>query len=614
MRITLLALIACTSFAVSVKVQHLNDFWVHSDYEVSKRILGSPSSVIVENDGFHETAYSTIEKSVIDYSLNVELEYVRQGAVYDESRISFISSNPDVIKISGSVAEHVTSGEAEIFTYLDDHLLIKRQVVTTEVLTDDVQYGYIRAAKGTLARHIDDFARDRIEPLIDAGLVASPINGVQYNDVLNIFSKWNEGGEFDRNTNMWAYGPDYTGYPAYRGMNAGTDYPPGSIYSRTYGEGAFVAPLLTPRHSTGAGHVGWQIGTALNFIDNNGNVVTRTIIAQYIPPNTDQRYFLLNEDVPVTIKPWPVGYAALDYFTEPENLVAYDVSAQTYTDKVTGWSFPTEQRNGLVMGVPFFRRNQFNDMSLYRMGMALQPNPDEGNSSVFIHTHRNASPIYDNFSDSEEFYRPGDVHYEFFSEAPLNPGSEFSPYGYGAPLVGGDSGTWAHWVINGEAVAAGRSDGTIVLTAEDLNEMIKRVDQVAGVTSYDASGNWSSWPNDGSHYKVAYPDLSMFPNFETKNFVIADDTGALSGIADKWSGLYTETVTPTTWVRAASERDLERFRFFYDNGVWNFESQTRVSYSENWPTGWNYVAEGAGSASSPAEADFQIIELTINNP
>lgn len=127
-------------------------------------------------------------------------------------------------------------------------------------------------------------------------------------------TKGNGSGGWTRNSDCWLNGIDLTcmsPYNSYSGYNrAGT--------------------LISPRHFVYAHHYTFPVGTTLIFVDNNSNVVTRTMTAQLEIDGSDCEIGVLDSDVPSSI-----SFARV----LPKNYAAY---------------LPTN-----VTGIPFIATNQY---------------------------------------------------------------------------------------------------------------------------------------------------------------------------------------------------------------------------------------------------------------
>lgn len=66
------------------------------------------------------------------------------------------------------------------------------------------------------------------------------------------------------------------------------------------------ATVISPRHVFGAAHWRPFVGMVVKFVDNNNNVITRTIVAEQTDYDTDHWVALLNQDLPPSITPFKV--------------------------------------------------------------------------------------------------------------------------------------------------------------------------------------------------------------------------------------------------------------------------------------------------------------------
>lgn len=305
--------------------------------------------------------------------------------------------------------------------------------------------------------------------------------------------------------------------------------------------------LVTPQHLIGTRHSNYvhSIGETMIFQDESGALVSRTILSRAVQA-------VFTSDIAVYTLSEPTALVPFFRLLPPEALEV--VSGATPSYPLT--NIPDS-------GIPVLGTHKTNKVSVFYLTPSF-PSDDERIRFLDAPFYSDGIPAYPTYSDFE-------------LEAQT-----------------GTSGNPIFTVVNGVPVLISLFSGPT--NGPDLSSLVDEINTL--ILAADASAGVSTG------YTVTVLDLSEYPNTVSSNYAVVTDDGSVTGTAGKASGLYTEVVSPTTWARAARWDDLERFRLYYDNGVWNFESQTRLSAENEWPTEWTYLAEGSGSASSPVGSSF----------
>lgn len=104
-----------------------------------------------------------------------------------------------------------------------------------------------------------------------------------------LWTTWNAGVSYARNTSCWASGVDLTPIAVWNSETA------------AYGNSWRGQTLISPRHYIGAAHWAVSVGTTLHFVTSDNTLVTRTVTATQTIAGTDILVGVLNSDVPGTI-------------------------------------------------------------------------------------------------------------------------------------------------------------------------------------------------------------------------------------------------------------------------------------------------------------------------
>lgn len=70
--------------------------------------------------------------------------------------------------------------------------------------------------------------------------------------------------------------------------------------------GGIGGSSVTPRHVLNCNHAGFQAGRSLFFVDDNGTVISRTVVQSVYLGSNDVQVMILNADLPATVHPFKV--------------------------------------------------------------------------------------------------------------------------------------------------------------------------------------------------------------------------------------------------------------------------------------------------------------------
>lgn len=190
------------------------------------------------------------------------------------------SSNPAVITPTSGDAfkwTFVSNGSAVLKLTTSTGLEYNKPVTTSTSggSTTSTVTGY---ATGSLRKHMFD-------------LFSTRLSGKSPTTALKIFSTYSPStATYVRNTDCWAYGYDLTSIS------------PGNSQSNNLWAGA----LVTPRHFIVCAHASMGTGAVMHFVDQNNNLITRTVTSITTAPGytsyyPDYRVATLDSDVPASI-------------------------------------------------------------------------------------------------------------------------------------------------------------------------------------------------------------------------------------------------------------------------------------------------------------------------
>lgn len=238
---------------------------------IIRTISSSSSSFIAQNDVvLVQTSGST---TITDYQTTIQQLI---PGTYD---ISISTSNSGVILAPSveQIASGVSAGVANLTAIASDNSFSSISVIVSGV-TGTVNTSFSDYATDSLAKEVTDAVDSRI-----AGLNAETSKP--------IFSTQNHTTpSYIRNSGCWVNDLDLTSI---------------SPWNSTEGPNR-AGVLISPRHIIFAAHYQINNGSTVRFVDNNNNIVTRTMVTklthpEYIPYYPDLTVGLLDSDVPNSI-------------------------------------------------------------------------------------------------------------------------------------------------------------------------------------------------------------------------------------------------------------------------------------------------------------------------
>lgn len=247
------------------------DFFKLEVNPIIRTIIPSSTGIITQNDKILvQTSGST---TITDYQTNVQQLI---PGTYD---ISIYSNNSGVIlgPNNGSTASGVSSGSASLIAISSNDSFSSANVVvsSTSGILSTVLSDYVI---GSLAKEVNNAVDSRI-----VGLNASTAKP--------IFSTQNHASpSYVRNSGCWVNDVNLTSI---------------SPWNSTEGINR-AGVLISRRHIIFAAHYQINNGSTIRFVDNNNNIVTRTMVNKlthpsYVPYYPDLTVGLLDSDVPNTI-------------------------------------------------------------------------------------------------------------------------------------------------------------------------------------------------------------------------------------------------------------------------------------------------------------------------
>jgi len=238
---------------------------------IIRTISSSSSGVITQNDIILvQTSGST---TITDYQVN--LQQLIPGT-YD---VSIYSNNSGVILGSnaGSIASGVSAGSTNLVAISSDGSFSIANVIVSGVV-------------GTVNTSFSDYASDSLAKEVNDS-VDNRISGLNASTAKPIFSTQNHNTpSYVRNSGCWVNDLDLTSI---------------SPWNSTQGSNR-AGVLISPRHIIFAAHYQINNGSTVRFVDNNNNIVTRTMVnklthPEYTPYYPDLTVGVLDSDVPNTI-------------------------------------------------------------------------------------------------------------------------------------------------------------------------------------------------------------------------------------------------------------------------------------------------------------------------
>ena len=261
-----------------------------------------------------------------------------------------------------------------------------------------------------------------------------------------------------RNTNCWLYDLDLTGICVYPSKRGGT--------------------AVTPRHLISAKHYTFGVGAVRYFLTSDNVLISRTVTHQVNNPAVDLTISLLDSDLPDSIQPLQV--LPVDWKNYMPATLGPDAPRFGFEHPFTTTSE--------IHGLPAIQYNQFRQISTSETFGLNRLDTSVSNHSVGQYTLENYPPIDSNSPN--------------WTETIL--------YDSGQPKLTTFDGENLVLIFVNYTASAGYSLSKDIGYVDDL---IKQVDTLAGINSYDAGGAWASWTNeDGSYVSKGY-DLSSYTDY-----------------------------------------------------------------------------------------------------
>lgn len=234
---------------------------------LTRTISPSFSGTTTSNDCVFDVVSEA--STITDYIINISY------ATPDYVVPIVYSSNSGVLTVSDSYASGISSGSANIIATNDNYASATNVNVTLSTGSSSTVFsGY---ANDSLAKHVSDNIDDRINGLTGS---ASPIYTTQnHNTPIYV-----------RNSGCWASDIDLTSISPWNSTN----------------QQFMAGTLISPRHIIFAAHYQLSTGSTIRFVDNNNNIVTRTMTDKrthpsYSPYYPDISIGVLDSDVPNSI-------------------------------------------------------------------------------------------------------------------------------------------------------------------------------------------------------------------------------------------------------------------------------------------------------------------------
>jgi hypothetical protein len=247
------------------------DFFRISASPIIRTISSSGSQVIIQKD-LQLTANSGAS-TITDYSVSIQ-QLV--PATYD---ITIYSTNSGVILAPNQlgIASGVSSGTSSLIATSSDNSFSSIEVTVSGVsaTTSVIFNNYIT---NTLAREVSDAVDNRIAGLNPS--LSKPIYTTQNHTT----------STYVRNTGCWVSDLDLTSISPWNSTSSNN----------------MAGVLISRRHIIFAAHYQINNGATIRFVDNNNNVITRTMVNKLTHPNYTPYYpditiGLLDSDVPPSI-------------------------------------------------------------------------------------------------------------------------------------------------------------------------------------------------------------------------------------------------------------------------------------------------------------------------
>lgn len=247
------------------------DFFRLSANPIIRTLSAASSGIIAQDDLV--LVQSSGATTITDYQVII------QQLIPETYNISTYSNNSGVIlgPDNLSIASGISSGTASLIAISSDGSFSSVNVVVSGVV-------------GTSSTNFSDYATNSLAKEV-SDAVDNRITGLNPSVSKSIFSTQNHNTpSYIRNTNCWANNLDLTSISPWNSTEGGNR----------------AGVLISPRHIIFAAHYQINNGSTIRFIDNNNNIVTRTMVnklthPEYRPYYPDITIGLLDSDVPSTI-------------------------------------------------------------------------------------------------------------------------------------------------------------------------------------------------------------------------------------------------------------------------------------------------------------------------
>lgn len=249
------------------------DFIKLNTQAITRIVSSASSGTLIQND--RNMVSVSGASTITDYNTSVE------QLVPGFYPTSIVSSNsgvilgPNQLGIASGVSAGLATLRASVTT---NSQIFSSTNVTVSSSTGSTSIRFDSYVNNSLAKHINDD-------------VDNKINGLNPTDAKPIFSTQNHAtSTYVRNSGCWAIGADLTCISPWN--STGQQYRAGT--------------LISPRHIIFAAHFQINNGATIRFVDNNNNVVTRTMVNKlthpnYVPYYPDLTIGVLDSDVPASI-------------------------------------------------------------------------------------------------------------------------------------------------------------------------------------------------------------------------------------------------------------------------------------------------------------------------
>jgi hypothetical protein len=227
----------------------------------------------------------TTESYITDYTI---ISKYANAELCPCDSLSITSLTPQTISSpnSNNVLQGIEPGIGLLEISDEDGNSVEKQI-SVAIKPSNITQEFVSYLNGSLAYHITNN--------IDGRIRSPAVMGLPTTTTKPVFSTYNTTAPlYVRNTNCWAYGIDLT---------------PISPWNSTHGLNA-AGTLISPRHVLFVEHFNFHPspGATIHFVDNNNNVVIRTVISVKKHPSVaeggtfpDITIGVLNEDVPSSI-------------------------------------------------------------------------------------------------------------------------------------------------------------------------------------------------------------------------------------------------------------------------------------------------------------------------